>query len=261
MTYETIVYEKRGRVAYLTLNRPKVMNAINLKMREELLEVWLDFRDDPDVWCAILTGAGEKAFSAGADLKDRFVDPSREEEGRAFWETKGPQSLKALEVWKPIIAAVNGYCLAGGLELMMQTDIRIAAQHATFGLSEVLRSLVPGSGPTQLPRQVPYAVAMYALLTGERMDAEEALRIGFINKVVPATDLMATAQQVANRICENGPLAVRAIKEIVLRGQDVPYGDALRINSLLFHINRSTEDAWEGPRAFVEKRKPVYKGR
>jgi len=262
MAYETIIYEKKGNVAYITLNRPEVMNAMNRKMGGELSEVLDDFRLDPDVWIAIITGAGDKAFSAGADLKDRYVE-GRKDINEEFWAPRVRGNLiQGLEIWKPIIAAINGYCLAGGLELALSCDLRIAAENATFGMSEVLRSLVPGGGGAQrLPRQIPYIMAMEILLTGDRIDAQEAHRISLVNKVVPLPQLMPAAEEMATKIANNGPLAVRAIKESLVRGMDIPLDHALRMNSLLSRINITTEDSAEGPLAFTEKRPPKYKGR
>jgi E-phenylitaconyl-CoA hydratase len=219
----------------------------------------MDVRDDPDVWVAIITGAGDKAFSTGADLKKTIGRPV---EAWHFWQTQEEQILnRGLEVWKPIIAAVNGYCLAGGMTLLLATDIRIAVEHATFGLSEVSRGILPGNGGTQRTiQQLPYPIAMYFLLTGERMNAEDALRAGLINKVVPLPDLMPEAERIARRICENAPLAVRAIKELAVRGQYLPIEYGLRLEQSIQRVLSSTDDAKEGPRAFAEKRKPSYTG-
>jgi E-phenylitaconyl-CoA hydratase len=254
-----LIYEKKDRIAYITINRPEAMNAMDPETYTELSEAWMDVRDDPDVWVAIITGAGDKAFSTGADLKKTIGRPV---EAWHFWQTQEEQILnRGLEVWKPIIAAVNGYCLAGGMTLLLATDIRIAVEHATFGLSEVSRGILPGNGGTQRTiQQLPYPIAMYFLLTGERMNAEDALRAGLINKVVPLHDLMAEAERIARRICENAPLAVRAIKELAVRGQYLPIEYGLRLEQSIQRVLSSTDDAKEGPRAFAEKRKPSYTG-
>lgn len=255
-----LVYEKKDKIAYITINRPEAMNAMDPETYRELSEAWIDVRDDADVWVAIITGAGNKAFSAGADLMKTIGRPV---EAWHFWQTQEEQILnRGLEVWKPVIAAVNGYCLAGGMTLLLATDIRIAAEHATFGLSEVGRGILPGNGGTQRTiQQLPYPIAMYFLLTGERMNAEEALRAGLINKVVPLPELIPEAERIARRICENAPLAVRAIKELAIRGQYLPIEYGLRFEQAISRVLAATEDAKEGPRAFAEKRKPSYTGR
>ena len=255
-----LIYEKKGKIAYITINRPEAMNAMDPETYRELSEAWVNVRDDSDVWVAIITGAGDKAFSAGADLKKTIGRPV---EAWHFWQTQEEQILnRGLEVWKPVIAAVNGYCLAGGMTLLLATDIRIAAEHATFGLSEVSRGILPGNGGTQRTiQQLPYPIAMYFLLTGERMNAEDALRAGLINKVVPLPELMPEAERIARRICENAPLAVRAIKELAVRGQYLPIEYGLRLEQAVQQVLSATEDAREGPRAFSEKRKPSYSGK
>lgn len=255
-----LIYEKKGKIAYITINRPEVMNAMDPETYAELSQAWIDVRDDPDVWCAIITGAGERAFSAGADLRKTIP---REAEKWQFWQTQQEQILnRGLEVWKPIIAAVNGYCLAGGMTLLMATDLRVAADHAKFGLSEVKRGILPGNGGTQRTmQQLPYPVAMWLLLSGEWLDASQAFQYGLVNKVVPMGELMAEAERMASVICENGPLAVRAIKELAVRGQYMPLEYGLRLEQAIGQVLRSTEDAKEGPRAFAEKRKPNFTGR
>lgn len=255
-----LTYEKKGKIAYITINRPEAMNAMDPETYRALSQAWINVRDDPDVWVAIITGAGDKAFSAGADLKKTIGRPV---EKWHFWQTQEEQILnRGLEVWKPIIAAVNGFCLAGGMTLLLATDIRIAAEHATFGLSEVMRGILPGNGGTQRTiRQLPYPVAMYFLLTGERMTAQEALRAGLINKVVPLSELMPEAERIANRICENAPLAVRAIKELAVKGQNLPIEYGLRLEQAIQQVLLTTDDAKEGPKAFSEKRRPDYSGR
>lgn len=259
-----VLYERKAHIAYITLNRPEVMNAMNREVWEGITDAWIRVRDDPEVWTAIVTGAGEKAFSAGADLKEMA-------ERRALWKKEGGEfipshfrttPMRGLNVYKPFIAAVNGYCLAGGLELALVCDIRIAAEHATFGLAEVTRAIIPGAGGTQrLPRLIPFNLAMELLVTGDRISAQEAYRIGLVNKVVPMTELMPTAEALANRINENGPMAVRAVKEAAYRGMDMPLAEGLRLELLLSDLVHRTEDAQEGPLAFTENRKPQYKGR
>ena len=255
-----LIYEKRDKIAYITINRPEVMNAMDPETYTELSEAWIDVRDDPDVWVAIITGSGDKAFSAGADLRKAIP---REVEKWRFWQTQEEQILnRGLEIWKPIIAAVNGYCLAGGMTLLLATDLRVAAEHARFGLSEVKRGILPANGGTQRTiRQLPYPIAMWLLLSGELLSAQDACQYGLVNKVVPMGELMEEAERMARVICENGPLAVRAIKELAVRGQYMPIEYGLRLEQAIASTLSTTEDAKEGPRAFAEKRKPVYKGR
>ncbi|MCD5399737.1 MAG: enoyl-CoA hydratase-related protein [Dehalococcoidia bacterium] len=255
-----LIYEKKGNTAYITINRPEVMNAMDPETYSELSQAWIDVRDDPDVWCAIITGAGDRAFSAGADLKKTIPV---EAEKWHFWQTQEEQILnRGLEVWKPIIAAVNGYCLAGGMTLLLGTDIRVAAEHASFGLSEVKRGILPGNGGTQRTiQQLPYPIAMWLLMSGDRISAAEAAQYGLINKVVPMTDLMDEAERMASVICQNGPLAVRAIKELAVRGQYLPIEYGLRMEQAIQQVLRTTEDAKEGPRAFAEKRPAKFTGK
>lgn len=258
-----IHYQQDDHIVTITLDRPEAMNAIDAESHQALIEAWIRFRDDPDAWVAILTGAGEKAFCAGADLKKLI--PQAAAGGRV---ARGHNDLglggltRGLEIWKPIIAAINGYALAGGLELALASDLRVAAEHATFGLPEVRWAIMPGAGGTQrLPRTVPLSRALEMILTGEPIDAREAQRIGLVNLVVPAAEVMPAALRWARTICERGPLAVRAAKEAVWRGLDLPLADGLRLEAFLSGTLRGTEDATEGPRAFAEKRRPVFKGR
>jgi enoyl-CoA hydratase/carnithine racemase len=225
----------------------------------ELSEAWIEVRDNPDIWASIITGQG-RAFTAGADLKSRIGATS---EAWEFWQTQSEQLLnRGLEVWKPVIAAINGYCLAGGMTLLFGTDIRIAADTAVFGVSEVKRGILPGNGGTQRAvRQMPYPIAMEMILIGDNIDANEAYRIGLVNKVVPLAQLMETAEAYARRICENPPLAVRAIKELAVRSQYMHIQDGLRLEAAIGRALGTTEDAAEGRRAFAEKRKAVFQGR
>ncbi|MGA2286266.1 MAG: enoyl-CoA hydratase-related protein [Dehalococcoidia bacterium] len=255
-----VLYEKRGRTVVLTLNRPDAMNAINQEVRETLRDAFLRFRDDEDALTLVLTGAGDKAFSAGADLKEMSVlqsQPGVDPVGLTM-----ASLLRNIGLWKPIIAAVNGYCLAGGLELALACDIRIAAENASFALTEVTRGIIPGDGGTQiLPRVVPVGVALELMFTGQRIDAREAHRIGLVSRVVPQGELMAQAMALAERINESAPIAVRFVKESALRGLDLPLPEGLRLESLFSRLVHTTEDAKEGPKAFAEKRPAVYRGR
>ena len=254
-----LIYEKKGKVAYITINRPHVMNALDPETYQELSEAWQDVRDDPDVWCSIITGAGDKAFTAGADLKKTI--PAQREKWH-FWQTQESQILnRGLEIWKPVISAVNGYCLAGGMTLLLATDLRVAADHAKFGLSEVKRGILPGNGGTQRTlRQLPYPIAMWMLLSGEWLTAQEAYQYGLVNKVVPISQLMSEAERMANVVCKNGPLAVRAIKELAIRSQYMPLEYGLRLEQAIGQVLNTTDDAKEGPKAFAEKREPNYTG-
>jgi enoyl-CoA hydratase len=254
-----IDYEKRGKIALITMNRPEAMNCINQTDMEELGRVWLDFRDDDKVRVAILTGAGEIAFSAGADLGELIPKLNS---GEVPLLPTIPAYLKNIECFKPIVAAVNGFALAGGTEILQATDLRIAVKEATFGLPEVKLGLFPVAGSTvRLPRQIPYCRAMEILLLGDPITAEEALLMGLINQVVAREDLMSTAMNMAERLCENGPLAVTAIKESVLRCYDIPQEKGYFLETFLASRVFGTRDAAEGVRAFIEKRKPVFEGR
>jgi enoyl-CoA hydratase/carnithine racemase len=259
--YENVKFETSGRLAYITINRPERRNAIDPKTSYELHQAFSAFRDDEGLWVAILTGAGDQAFSAGADLVAMSQALAGGGDGVPANVPFGGIT-RNFECWKPIIAAINGYCLAGGLELALACDIRIAAEHATFGLPEPKRAIIPGAGGTQrLPRAVPSAFAMEVLLTGNRFDAQTALRFGLVSRVVPAAQLMATAEEIAAGILECGPLAVRAIKEAALRGRDMTLEEGLKLEAELVGRIFRTEDAREGPLAFAQKRKPEYKGR
>jgi enoyl-CoA hydratase len=265
-----LLSETRDHIAYLTLNRPEVHNAINPEMMVQLAEAWERIAADDAIRVIIITGAGNKAFSAGADLVRFLPLTTRQRPPEDEWDhavLKNPRlrdtaMLHPFEMYKPIIAAVNGYCVAGGMELMLATDIRVAAEHATFGLMEVKWSLIPYAGSiVRTPRQIPYCNAMELLLTGDRIDAPEARRLGLINHVVPAEQVMAKAQELAGKIAANGPLAVRAIKEGVAKTSGVPLLEGYKIESELARVVFSSEDAKEGPRAFREKRKPNFKGK
>jgi enoyl-CoA hydratase/carnithine racemase len=259
--FKNIIFETKGRLAYITINRPERRNAIDPDTSQELLDAFTTFRDDDGLWAAILTGAGDQAFSAGADL----VAMAQAMAGGASplaMNVPFAGITRGFECWKPIIAAINGFCLAGGLELALCCDIRIAAEHATFGLPEPKRAIIPGAGGTQrLPRAVPLAFAMELLLTGERFDAQTALRFGLVSRVVPLPQLMPAAEEVAGKILECGPLAVRAIKQAAVQGRELSLEEGLRLEARLAGQVFRTEDAREGPRAFAEKRKPEYKGR
>lgn len=261
-----IGYEVSGRIALITIDRPEVMNAIDRATSEELVSAWVRFRENPDCWVAILTGAGDRAFCAGADLKDlgEFYRSTTPHERRERLERQPGLGgiTRNLFVPKPIIAAINGYCLAGGMELALACDLRVAAEHATFGLTEVRWGIIPGAGGTQrLPRLIPVGVALEMILTAQSISAAEALRVGLVNRVVPLDRLMAEATALAERICANGPLAVCTAKEAVWRGLSLPLEEGLRLEGYLGEPLRHTEDVAEALRAFPEKRAPQFKGR
>lgn len=247
-------------VALITMNRPERMNALDAEHYRLLSEAWVRVRDDGDIRVAIVTGAGERAFTVGADLKSYVTQPTDLAE---TWLTQREQLLnRGLEVWKPVVAAVNGACLGGGSTMLFATDIRVAVPHATFGVSEVRRGLVPGNGGTQrILKQVPYAIAMEMLLTGDPFDAETALRWGLINKVVPPDRLLDEAFGYARRIAANAPLAVQAAKELAIRSEDMSLATGLRMEQIANRLLWSTEDVREGPAAFAERRPPQFKGR
>jgi enoyl-CoA hydratase/carnithine racemase len=259
----SVLYEQSDRIVTITINRPDAINAIDPETHAALIEAWSRFRDDEGAWVAILTGAGEKSFSAGADLKKMIPAAfARKGGGRGHNDHGLGGITRGLEIWKPIIAAINGHCLAGGLEQALACDLRVAAPHSTFGLPEVRWAIMPGAGGTQrLPRAVPLAKAMEMILMAETIDAREAYRLGLVNAVVPLAELLPTARRWAQTLCERGPLAVRAAKEAVIRGLALPQADGLRLETFLSGTLRGTEDAIEGPRAFAEKRKPVFKAR
>ena len=247
-------------VAVITINRPERLNAMYAEHYKALSKAWVSERDDPAVRVAIVTGAGERSFTTGADIKSFLTAPVGLSE---MWLTQRDQLLnRGLEVWKPIISAVNGYCMGGGVTLMLATDIRIAASHATFNVAEVKRGVIPANGGTQrILDQLPYAVAMEMLLTGDGIDAVAAERWGLVNKVVPKEDLMTTAYAYARRIAANAPLAVQAAKELAVRSRDMDLATGLRFEAVINRMLLSTEDAKEGPAAFAEKRAPNFKGK
>jgi enoyl-CoA hydratase len=247
-------YKKEGRIAVITLNRPEVLNAINAELSKELAEYIIGFRDDPDLLVAIINGAG-RAFCVGADIKQR----GSAKLGR---QTGIDDPVRPDQIWKPFIAAIQGYCLGAGFELAMTCDLRIVAEDARFGQPEVNVGVIPGAGGTQrLPRFIPRAKAVELILMGQQIDAQEAYRIGLVNKVVSPDQLMTTARQWAEVICQAGPLQIRAAKEAILRGYNVPLEEGLRIERELHNRVAASEDFKEAGRAFIEKRKPNWQGK
>ena len=262
----SIRFDREGAIAILTIDRPKVHNALDFETSDALVDAWMRFRDDDDLRVAILTGAGERAFCTGADLRgvaDFYQKLTSAQRLRRSEQVPGLGGItKNLTVDKPIIAAVNGYCLAGGLEIALACDLRIAAENASFGLPEVTRGIIPGAGGTQrLPRLIGPERALDLILTGRRIDAREAERIGLVSRVVALERLRDEALALAAQIAQNGPLAVRAARSAVWRGLDLPLEEGLQLEQLLAEPVRQSEDAQEGPRAFLEKRTPEFKGR
>jgi enoyl-CoA hydratase/carnithine racemase len=247
-------------ICTIVINRPERLNAMDAEHYRALSAAWCRVRDDADIRVAIVTGAGEKSFSTGADIKSFLTGPPGYDE---MWLTQRDLLLnRGLEVWKPVIAAVNGYCLGGGMTLMLATDVRVASTNATFSLAEVKRGVIPGNGGTQrILAQLPHAIAMEMLLTGDPMNAETAARFGLINRVVPAAELMATAREYARRIAGNAPLALQAAKELALRSRDLDLASGLRMEQVTNRMLMATDDAREGPAAFAEKRAPRFKGK
>lgn len=261
MTTDLVLFEAHDRVAVVTLNRPAALNAINPPLGAALTAAMARFRDDPDLWVAILTRAGERAFCAGADLKWRVEN---EDQVRATRGTANTPSFISPQFgcWKPVIAAVNGYAVGGGLELAMACDLIVAADHAQFGLPEPRRGLMADAGGIQrLIRRVPWPVAMGLILTGTFIGAAEAHRIGLVNEVAPAAGLLAVAERWAATICECSPLAVQAAKQAALLGADWPLEIAMARAYPLHQQLQQSDDFVEGPRAFAEKRRPVWTGR
>ncbi len=253
-----IDFEKIGPIVLIRLNRPEAMNCLNREDIEALANAWIRFRDDDDLLVAVVTGAGERSFSTGADLVDLIPKVTA---GEIEIQESNPTFLKGLDIYKPIVAAINGFCLAGGTELIQGTDIRLSVPDATFGLTEVKLGLFPAGGSTvHLTRQIPYCRAMEILLLGGNLTADEALSIGLINRIVPRAELMPTAMEIAERLAQNGPLALRAIKESVLKSRDIPVERAYALETQLARKVFSSRDAVEGPKAFIEKRRPSFKG-
>ncbi len=259
---EKVLFEKRGALAYVTINRPERLNACDFETYRLLGDAWRRVEEDADVRVAIFTGSGDRAFCAGSDVKSDYVDTGG---GRRAAERRegGAESFPGLAgVRKPVIAAINGHANGGGLEQALACDIRVASEHAQFGLGEVRLGWLPGGGGTQrLPRILPLGRALEMLYTGNRIDAAEALRLGLVDHVVPMADLMSKAESIADEICKSAPLAVQRIKEVALRGLDLPLEQGLKPEREGFRDLMQTEDAIEGARAFVEKRPPRWSGK
>src|SRR5438132_3912550 len=254
---ENVLYEKKGAIAYVTINRPKVLNALNKATIAELNAVFHDARDDAAVRGVILTGAGDKAFAAGADIGEMAGDTPADAEDKT---RHGQRLTRVIEnLGKPVIAAVNGFALGGGCELAMACTIRLAVETAKFGQPEVTIGIIPGYGGTQrLPRLVGKGRALQLILTGEMIGAPEAYRIGLVNEIVPAADLISRAEAILNKINANAPVAVRSAIDSVNRGLDTTVSDGLNVEASLFVTCAATEDLKEGAAAFREKRRPKF---
>jgi len=251
-------YTKENKIAIFTLNRPEALNAIDPETAAELSRAYEDFKGDESSLVGIITGAGSKAFSVGADV-ERMLPKIKESRGQ---NTSWLDLVNALSSWKPMIAAVNGAALGGGLEIALACDLRIASENAIFGMPEVTLGLIPGWGGTQrLPRMIPSAKAAELLLTGKPITAEEAYRIGLVNKVVPPAELMPTAKALAETICRRAPLAVRAAKQAMLQGMERSLEEGLKLEKKLNDFLVDTQDFEEGCRAYLEKRQAVFKER
>src|SRR5271165_4935539 len=260
MSYENLLYEKKDGIAYITFNRPKVLNALNRKTIEELNRALLDARDDVGVRVLILTGAGEKAFVAGADINE--LAQQTPVDGKEF-SLYGQSVFHLLEtIGKPSICAINGFALGGGCELALACSIRLASKTARLGQPEVKLGIIPGYGGSQrLARLCGKGVALELCLTGEMIMAEEAQRIGLVNRVYEPAEMLPAAEALAKKIIEKAPLAVKYCMEAIERGVEMPQEEGLFLEATLFGLCCATEDMREGTKAFVEKRSPAFKGK
>ncbi len=258
---DPLLFEVRDGVAWLTLNRPDALNAIDRPLGEAYMDAIERIRDDDSIRCGVITGAG-RAFCAGADLKDRAREQEEEGRGRQPFPAYPPRQYHTVDAEKPMIAAVNGHCIGGGLEIALACDFRIASTQATFGLPEITLGFFPGAGaPLRLPRIIGLGQAMEMLLTGERIDAAGALEYGLVNRVMQPEELLEEAARLASKIAANAPLAVKALRYTVYEGLDMSLPQAFRFAGATRWAIGQTEDAKEGPRAFTEKRPPKFTGR
>jgi enoyl-CoA hydratase len=260
MAYDNLLFEVSEKIARITFNRPNVLNALNRKTMNELGDCLKKVRADDDIRVLILTGAGEKAFIAGADINE--LSRQTPVDGREF-TLYGQEIIHRLEtLGKPAIAAINGFALGGGCELALACTLRIASRNAKLGQPEVKLGIIPGYGGSQrLPRLCGKGVAHELILTGEMISAEEALRVGLVNRVVESSELLATAETIAKKIIANAPLAVKYALEAVEHGMEMPQGEGLYLEATLFGLCCATQDMREGTRAFLEKRPPKFEGR
>ena len=253
-----VEYTKEGRIAVFRINRPEALGALNVQGMTQLHEALLSFRDDDDLWVGIITGTGDKVFSAGVDIKDYL--PMVKNTTTKKWQ-RPAGIMRGLELWKPLIAACNGLTIGGGMEIALACDMIVASENAKFGLPEVKVGVCPGGGGTQrLPRKIPSNLAAEMLFTGKTIDAQEAYRIGLVNKVVPLEMLLSEARRIAEAICQAAPLAVRTAKECMVRGLGMSLEEGLRLEDDFQTYIMSTRDLEEGLSAFREKRKPKYMG-
>ncbi|WP_096700860.1 enoyl-CoA hydratase/isomerase family protein [Magnetospirillum sp. 15-1] len=251
-------FEVKRHIATITLNRPEAMNSLDPESIAQLGEAWHEIRTNPDIRVAILTGAGPKSFCTGTDMKKA---PPVTECMAATYLRDGQPLIPQMKTWKPIIAAINGYAVGGGLEMALACDLRLASTHAKFGLTEVKVASLAGLNGTQvLPRVVPQAVAMKMLLTGEMIGAEDALRYGLVSDVVPLDELLPLAMKYAEKIAGAAPLSVQATKQAAVLGLDMPLDHGIAFSHLMWGILRDTEDRKEGFNAFAEKRDPQFRG-
>ena len=249
--------ERRGKVEILTINRPEARNAINGDVTAAMGAALDDLAADDDCWVVVLTGAGDKSFSAGMDLK-AFASG----QGAGIIDANGFASITRRQFAKPLIAAVNGAALAGGCEIMLSCDLVVAADHATFGIPEAKRGLIAGAGGLiRMPKRLPMAIALELAMTGDPIDAERALALGLVNKVVPSAQLMDEAIALAERIASNAPLAVRYSKKVMKEAAELPESDGWKLNAEAVGVVFSSADAMEGPVAFAEKRPPKWQGK
>ena len=251
-------FEVRGHVAYVTLNRPEAMNSLDPASIESLDRIWQEVKDNTTVRVSVLTGAGPKSFCTGTDMKNT---PPPKECMAAIYLRDGQPILPSMKMWKPIIAAVNGYAVGGGLEIALACDMRIASTNAKFGLTEVkVASLAGLNGTQMLPRVLPHAIAMKMLLTGDMISADEALRYGLVSDVVEPSSLLEIATTYAEKIAKAAPLSVQAAKQAAILGQDMPLEHGILFAHVLWGALRDTEDRKEGFKAFAEKREPQWRG-
>lgn len=255
----SVDFEVTDHVAYITLNRPETMNALDPESIERLDEIWNVVKDDSQIRVSVITGAGEKSFCTGTDMKKT---PTPTECMASIYLREGQPIIPAMKMWKPIIAAINGYAVGGGLEIALACDMRIASSNAKFGLTEAKVASLAGLNGTQcLPRAIPQAIAMKMLLTGELISAEESLRYGLVSDVVEPNELMDLAKELAEKIASAAPLSIQAAKQAAVLGLDMPLEHGIAFSHLLWGVLRDTEDRKEGFAAFSEKRKPVYQGK
>tara|TARA_B100000029_G_scaffold378773_2_gene373564 strand:- start:3 stop:779 length:777 start_codon:yes stop_codon:yes gene_type:complete len=256
---ETILYEKQGNIVVMTLNRPDSLNAINRQLRQEFSDAIVEFDNDPEAFVAVVTGAG-RAFCSGRDLKERAEDNAQGIQAKASASMRKDTPYMWPQTWKPMIAAVNGFALAGGWSIAQLCDLRIASEDAKLGISETKWSLLPPFG-TVLTKQMQLSAVLELVLTAQPVTAQRAYDMGFLNKVVPAADLMEEAMAMAQSIADNAPLAVQTFKELAYRGLNMSNQDISALTYQMYDALLLTEDSREGPKAFAEKRKPQWKGR